>query len=74
MLSIEDLRKELHAVLEISELSGSQDREGLKSFLVDDNLAYALAMAGEKVKSSPFIVYGSQTIRVLTTTYCLITY
>lgn len=48
MLSIEDLRKELHAVLKISKLSGSRDREGFKSFLVDDNLAYALAMAERK--------------------------
>lgn len=53
MLSIEDLRKELHAVLKISKLSGSRDREGFKSFLVDDNLAYALVMAGEKVTKFP---------------------
>lgn len=53
MLSIKDLREELHAVLKISELSGSQDREGFKSFLVGDNLAYALTMAWEKVTKFP---------------------
>lgn len=54
MLSIEDLRKELYAVLTISEFSlNGQDRRDFKSFIVGDNLAFALTMAGEKVKEIP---------------------
>lgn len=54
MLSIEDLREELYAVLKISEFSlNRRDRRDFKSFIVGDNLAFALTMAGEKVKEIP---------------------